>query len=659
LTFTLLFLSVLGWSLGLFSQHRYFVIIALAIGFWFYLKEPKMMPWYLAIASICLMTYIIKITSTFDEEGLFFVREKRATWMLVEQNFQRYYVQINPWDDVEMGDIIKISGSVGEVRITTYESMFNFKTFLADRGVESTITLDGFDTIVRFPFRFSSIIHQRIDSLNPIVRDAVSQWLWNHRHPESTSSAWVEQVLGVSGLGFFFLWKTCQKIGEWFFKPPHVIAILLMLFFPYVLMNLHQWGIIRVYAITLLQLSMKHGNIHHRKMIVLSTISIVNPYVWVQAGGQLYLLYQGWLGLIQPMFYRLPLAKRWVMMTGIALGWSWVTHGHISIMQSLLYVPLSLLQMGLVPGWMMYLYTGWLLPGLVVLTEAIVVVLSWMPVMPVIYLGEMPWYTLSALMVILMALSWVYSMHLTIHVQRLLVTFFIVVMLHVSGIDHQFINAIHFINVGQGDATLVMSKGQSLLIDTGGVLHFDISEEVLIPYFKKLRISRLDAVIITHDDFDHNGGLPSLLNSFPVTRVIDQPFTPFQLGQWTITNYQYFLDVLVEDNERSLMIGIANPTCQWLIMGDATTKTEDYLMTFFPDLQAKFLRIGHHGSLTSTSTALLDQLQPREAIISNGGANRYGHPHPQVLARLQERNIRIRRTDQEGTIRYQTCKIEV
>jgi competence protein ComEC len=315
--------------------------------------------------------------------------------------------------------------------------------------------------------------------------------------------------------------------------------------------------------------------------------------------------------------------------------------------------------MGLVPGWMMYLYTGWLLPGLAVLTEAIVAILSWMPVMPVIYLGEIPWYTLSVLMMILMALSWVYTMHLTIYVQRLLLTFFIVMMLHVSGIDHHFIHAIHFINVGQGDATLVMSKGQSLLIDTGGVLRFDISEEVLIPYFKKLRISRLDAIIITHDDFDHNGGLPSLLNTFPVTRVIDQPFNPFQLGQWTITNYQYFLDVLVEDNERSLMIGIANPTCQWLIMGDATTKTEDYLMTFFPDLQAKFLRIGHHGSLTSTSTALLDQLQPREAIISNAGANRYGHPHPQVLARLQERNIRIRRTDQEGTIRYQTCKIGV
>jgi competence protein ComEC len=347
------------------------------------------------------------------------------------------------------------------------------------------------------------------------------------------------------------------------------------------------------------------------------------------------------------------------MMTGIALGWSWVSNGYITIIQSLLFAPLTMIQMILVPGWMMYLYTGWLLPGLSFLTGVIVDVMLWIPIIPVIYLGEIPWYTLSVLTFILLTLSWVYTMHLTIYVQRLLLTVLIVVVLHITGIDHGFIHEIHFINVGQGDATLVMSKGQSLLIDTGGVLRFDISQEVLIPYFKKLRIKRLDAVIITHDDFDHNGGLPSLVNAFPVNRVIDQPFDPFSLGQWTITNYQYFLDVLVEDNERSLIIGIANPMCQWLIMGDATTTTEEYLMTFFPDLQAKFLRIGHHGSLTSTSSALLDQLQPREAIISNGGGNRYGHPHPQVLERLQERNIRIRRTDQEGTIRYQTCKIGV
>jgi competence protein ComEC len=654
-----LFVSVLGWSFGLYSQHRFLVLVALGIGVWFYFKQTSVMPWWIAIASVFLVMYTIQRTSTMNEEGFFLVREKRETWMIVEQYFHRYYIPLNPGDDVELGDILKITGSLEDLKFTTYESMFNFKLYLYDRGVEQRIIMESFQTIFRFPFRISSIIHQRIDLLDPTVRDAVSQWLWNRRHPESTLSSLLEQVLGVSGLGFYILWSTSQKIGQWFGQPHHVRGILLMVFFPYVLMNLHQFGIIRVYSISLIQLLLKKTTFQESKMIVLSLLSLVNPYLWVQSGGQLYLLYQGWLGFIKPMFYRMPSYQRWLMMTGLALGWSWITQGNVTITQSLLYVPLTMIQMLLVPGWMIYLYTGWLLPGLSLLSDIVIRGFLFIPVIPAIYLGWIPWYTFLVLTLILLSLSWFYSMHLTMYVQRLLLTFFIVLVIHTSGIDRHIIHEIHFINVGQGDATLVMSKGKSLLIDTGGVLRFDISKEVLIPYLKKLRITQLDTMIITHNDFDHNGGLTSLIESFQVKEVVDQPFDSFQLGRWTITNYQYFLDVLVEDNERSLIIGIANQSCQWLVMGDATIKTEEYLMEFFPNLQATFLRIGHHGSLTSTSSSFLDQIQPREAIISNGGANRYGHPHPQVLERLQDRNIRIRRTDQEGTIRYQTCKIEV
>jgi competence protein ComEC len=432
-----------------------------------------------------------------------------------------------------------------------------------------------------------------------------------------------------------------------------------MLFFPYVLMNLHQFGITRVYLISLSQWVLSNANVHQRKMIVLTTLSLFNPYLWIQPGGQLYLMYQAIIGLIKPMFYHMSSYQQWLMMVAVGVGWSWMNQGNISITQSLLFAPLTMVQMVLVPGWIIYLYTGWVFPGLSLISLGFVQGFQLIPVLPLIYLGSMPWYTLVVIGLIGLGLSWVYSMRLMIYVHRLVLTFLIVVVLHTSGIDRIFLHEIHFMNVGQGDATLIFSEGKTLLIDTGGVLRFDISKDVLIPYFRKLRITKLDTVIITHDDFDHNGGLASLMESFHVSRVIDQPFDRFQLGQWTITNYQYFLDVLVEDNERSLIIGIANQACQWLVMGDATIRTEEYLMEFFPNLRARFLRIGHHGSLTSTSESLLDQIQPSEAIISNGGANVYGHPHPKVLERLQERNIRIRRTDQEGTIRYQTCKIRV
>jgi competence protein ComEC len=618
-----------------------------------------MMRWWFGVAIVFFMMDIIQLTSTFNQDGIFFVREKRSTWMIVEQNFQQYYVALNPGDAVEMGDILRLTGFVGELRITTYESMFNFQSYLQDRGVDQTITLESFETVFRFPFRFSNIIEYRINGLEVNLRDPVSQWLWNRRHPESTLSAWLEQSLGVSGFGFYFLWTTCQKIGQWFAKPEDVKKILLMVFFPYVLMNLHQFGITRVYLISLTQLFMKKSSIHEIKMMVLTGISILNPMLWTQSGGHLYLVYQGVIGFIKPMFYRMPRYQLWFMMVAVSLAWSWKNQGSIGITQLLLYTPLTMMQMLLVPGWIIYLYSGFLLPGLSQISVGVVQGFKLIPILPTIYVGLVPWYTLLLITMILLCLAWFYTLRLTIYIQRLLLTFFIVIMIHSSGIDRFFIHQIHFINVGQGDSTLVLSQGKTLLIDTGGVLRFDISKEVLIPYFKKLRMTKLDAVIITHNDFDHNGGLRSLIEMFPVNRMIDQPFDRFQLGQWTITNYQYFLDVLVEDNERSLIIGIANQTCQWLVMGDATTQTEDYLMEFFPNLQAKFLRIGHHGSLTSTSASFLDQIKPKEAIISNGGANLYGHPHPQVLERLRDRNIRIRRTDLEGTIRYQTCKIRI
>ena len=585
------------------------------------------------------------------------VRERRTTWMMVDHRFQRYYVQVNPEDDVDVGDLITLAGTVHDLQMTTYESTFNFKDYLTSRGMDQEIKVATMTTVFRFPLRTSGIINQRLQGLHPVVRDAVSQWLWNRRQPTSTLSAWVEQMLGLTGLGFYALWKFFHRIGSWFAPTPHVLTILLIIFFPFMFINLHQWGIWRIYLIHVMHRCFPQTTGHQRRMIVLSFVSMVNPYLWFQSGGQLYLVYQVWLGVIKPMFYRIKWYQQSLAMVGIALGWSWVTQGMVHVSHAFTYAPLTMLQTLVVPGWLIYLYTGWLLPGLTTLSKGLVFGLETIPNLTPIYLGTIPWYTIILLSVIIVLLLWTYSLRLNVYRRGLTLTFSLVCLVHLSGLDRRAVNEVHFLNVGQGDATLVMSQGQSLLIDTGGVLTFDISDNVLIPYFKKLRMTHLDYLIITHDDFDHNGGLATLIQNFSVGQVIDQPFPSFRIGQWTITHYQYFLSVLEEDNERSLMIGIEQATCRWLIMGDATVKTEQYFMQYFPTITSSILRIGHHGSLTSTSTRLLDQLQPKHAIISSGGGNRYGHPHPEVLQRLQERNIRIRRTDLEGTIRYQTCKI--
>jgi competence protein ComEC len=230
-------------------------------------------------------------------------------------------------------------------------------------------------------------------------------------------------------------------------------------------------------------------------------------------------------------------------------------------------------------------------------------------------------------------------------------------LIHVIGIDGYVIPMVHFLNVGQGDATLIVSQGKSLLIDTGGQRHFDLASEVLIPYFKRIRIHQLNYVIITHPDFDHDGALPSLQQQWQIRTIIREPFMPFHVGVFRIENYQWDRHLYQDDNDASLMIGIQWHGCQALVMGDASVATEAKLMQQYPNLKANILRIGHHGSNTSTSEALLMHVQPKVAIMSLGGDNRYGHPHPSVLERVSSAGIPIRRTDLEGTIRYQTCKI--
>ena len=657
MNWTLLFLSVLGWIVANYTPHGWVVIFPFLIGGWFFFKAKPLLNWWTGIGLFFLVAQVVFLVSPFQSNALYVVRERRATWMMVDHRFQRYYVQINPEADIDVGDLITLAGTVHDLQMTTYESRFNFKDYLTSRGMHQEIKVVTMTTVFRFPWRTSGIIDQRLQGLDPGVRDAVSQWLWNRRQPTSTLSAWVEQMLGVSGLGFYALWKFFQRMGSWFAPTPHVMTMLLFIFFPLMLINLHQWGIWRIYLINVIHRCLPQTTGHQRRMIVLSFLSMVNPYLWFQSGGQLYLVYQIWLGVIKPMFYRIRWYQQSLAMIGIALGWSWVTQGMVLVSHAITYAPLTMLQTLVVPGWLIYLYTGWLMPGLSLLSKGLVIGFQAIPNLAPIYLGTLPWYTLILFWLLIGLWLWSYVLRLSVYRRGLTLTFFMLCLMHLSGLDRRVVNEVHFLNVGQGDATLVMSQGQSLLIDTGGVLAFDISETVLIPYFKKLRMTHLDYLIITHDDFDHNGGLATLTRHFSVGQVIDQPFPSFRIGQWTITNYQYFLSVLEEDNERSLMIGIEQSTCRWLIMGDATVKTESYFMQYFPTITATILRIGHHGSLTSTSARLLDQLQPKHAVISSGGGNRYGHPHPEVLQRLQERNIRIRRTDLEGTIRYQTCKI--
>ncbi len=232
-----------------------------------------------------------------------------------------------------------------------------------------------------------------------------------------------------------------------------------------------------------------------------------------------------------------------------------------------------------------------------------------------------------------------------------------------------------FLNVGEGDAMLIMQGSNQILID-GGRSGKDLLARVgrHIPFWDRT----IETVIATHPDADHIGGFVSLLGAYRVQRFLytgaeSDTETSSLLRQALEKNHTEISEIfrggsirfpyggelaieypltplpkeMKDTNSGSIVSRFAYGTTQMLLTGDLPR--EEHVL---PDMHtADILKVAHHGSKYSTSAEFLDRLKPTEAIISVG-KNSYGHPSPDVIGRLTERGIAIRRTDSDGDIRY-------
>jgi competence protein ComEC len=244
------------------------------------------------------------------------------------------------------------------------------------------------------------------------------------------------------------------------------------------------------------------------------------------------------------------------------------------------------------------------------------------------------------------------------------------------------------IDVGQGDSLLVLfPNGAKILIDGGGLLTYglqkrrpslDTGEDVVSPYLWSRGIRHLDIVVATHAHEDHIGGLPAILENFhphelwvgahPQPALLDHaarlhiPVT-YQRSENTFDLSGARIEILSppEDfpptkavNNDSLAFRITFGTRSFLLTGDMEKPMEGRLLSERANLHADVLKVGHHGSKTSTIQPFLDAVSPSIALISDGFENSFGHPHKDVLARLHDRHAAVLRTDLDGLITIQT-----
>ena len=211
--------------------------------------------------------------------------------------------------------------------------------------------------------------------------------------------------------------------------------------------------------------------------------------------------------------------------------------------------------------------------------------------------------------------------------------------------------SVTYINVGQGDSiliTLPFHKG-AMMIDAAGSLYTDIAKRKLLPVLKAKGYKVLNRLVLTHEDYDHAGGLQRLSELVSIQEVVRD-----KKASMTFANLQ-FHSLLSEinfdnENDNSIVLLTRIGTLDYLFMGDASHVFENQLLLTYPNIRCDVLKVGHHGSNTSSSPLFLQTLSPRIAIVSVGRNNRYGHPHDEVLELLNAYRIKIFRTDLQGDI---------
>ncbi len=274
----------------------------------------------------------------------------------------------------------------------------------------------------------------------------------------------------------------------------------------------------------------------------------------------------------------------------------------------------------------------------------------------------------------------------------LILVFFISFLVHQFPVKGEVI----FIDVGQGDSILIKlpyNRG-TYLIDTGGTLHFPVAdwqersksfkvgEDVLLPLLKSKKINKIDKLILTHSDVDHMGAAQELLGRVMIKEILISPnswekkmmadlVTEAQsLGisvkqekagsSWQNKSgefhFLYPFDDEYEGNNDSLVLYGVFGGLSWIFTGDLEKEGEEEFIKRYGDLRADVLKVGHHGSNSSTTSDFLALLQPKYSIISAGRNNRYGHPHAEVIAELQASNTSIFQTGEHGAIHYEFTK---
>ena len=603
-----------------------------------------------------------------------------------------YYLSDDEVIDIKYGDKVLLNGTLSIPKNNTIPNTFNYKKYLNNNNIYYLLTVDNVISIERSKnifYKFKNIVKSRIDKIDKSGyleafimgnKSNIDKNIFN-----TYKNNGVMHIFSVSGMHISILASIVLYLLNLVNKSENNIFFVIIVLIFYMILTNYQASIVRsvVFFSLLKILRYLKINIDNKDilLIAISIILIINPKYLYNIG----FLYSSIISF-SLIFYSNYFNKKYILNTILISTVSLLISLPItinnnyfvnlfSILLNVFFVPVIsfiVYPLSIITFFIPFFYKVFII--LINILENISLYFDSIKFLN-LYICKMNYFVIFVYYVFL-------YLFLSKNRKYIILVLLLIIFLKVS-IYFDLNYYVYYLDVGQGDMSLIKYKDDVIVIDTGPknfYSDYEIMDNIIL-FFRSIGVSNIDLLIITHGDNDHIGNANYLIKNFKVRNVSFNSGNYNELETDLIKllkykNINYFKDTFKKynnkisysylntkeydnENDNSSVVYLKIYKYSFLFMGDAGVEKEKDILDLYSLSNVDFLKVGHHGSNTSSSNEFIDAVKPRYSIISVGKNNRYGHPKEEVLNNLKK--SKIYRTDKDGSIifRIKNNKIKI
>ena len=646
-----------------------FILFALINLFNRYKLDKKTIIIVIILITFCFTKYFISKISLFETNKYFgIVLDKKDNYFVFFNGLKKFYVSYKG-STIDELDLIILTGKQENFYFSTLESGFDFNKYLINKGIFKSLNLENVDVIFDFPIQFYSFKESILSKFDTLEQKALvggilfSEFDYNNDFANQVKILNLFSLFSVSGVYLNFFLYTFVKLFELKFTKKVSEILSLILFTPFLIINITRFTTIRVVAFYVFRMINKYNfNNYFSKNERISILGIlfiiIDPFIVFSTAFYLSFLISIIISYSNLLFNRCKKIKKriafYIVLFFITLPFSLNNTNTINIFNSISGYLLSFLFKFI---FIFYLFLLLSFGNISVHANFNCFLIKFIKSINFRYFDinvpKLNQLIILCYFFILIMILYFLEINNTSIFKNIIKFVCIFCCFYILPINNTMTAEVDFLNIGQGDSTLIRYRNKTILVDTGGLKYTDLAINNIIPYLKQNRIYLIDAVFITHKDYDHYGALGNLNKFFKIKRIISENnFTTINIGGLEFENLNIYRNFNYDENYNSLVLNFKIKNNSFLLMGDAPKEIEKKIIKDNKNIKCDYLKVGHHGSNTSTCEEFVKTIKPKEAIISCGYKNFYNHPHKEVIDILNKYNVKIKRTDIEGTIKY-------